>query len=180
MKNHISLILALIILTIFVSGCIGQEKVSEDLNTTVYSGNGVSFAYPDNWEEAESLDNHTLVSVADPGPKDPENGNSLISVSIQAKNLTESFDMFYFHNYESLFKNTSYKKLEEGNLSLKNYESKNIIYLLDKGSSVKKYRAVWIQNGNEVYVILCTAPEQSFNQYDKKFDSVINSFIITN
>lgn len=179
MKKYFLLVIAIVLVTVMVSGCVTEQKRTiSDVNTTMYNDEAVSFNYPSNWKKAESLDNDTIAAVAEPNKKDPNTGLSLVSVSIQNKKIADSFGGYYESNYNSLFKNRSYKLVEEGNLTLKNYEARTTVYEVDNGDSVRKYKAVWIYNKASVYVILCSAPSESFDSYEDKFEIIINSFNI--
>ncbi|MBI4813664.1 MAG: hypothetical protein HY802_04980 [Methanobacterium sp.] len=40
----------------------------------------------------------------------------------------------------------------------------------------KKYRALWVQKGSTLYVILCSARVEDYDAQQANFDLVINSF----
>lgn len=185
MKKYI-LGIIIIISVIFVSGCISN---SEDNNTdqpqTLNKG-GISINYPATWVVASSKNNETIAAVADPNSVDSATGLGKISVSIQKKTLnsssknSSSVDALFNQTYQDLFSNSTYNLIAEGNATVGQYtNASESVYTIDQNGTVKQQRAIWIKQGNDVYIILCTAPENEFAAQSKNFEFIINSFKIT-
>ncbi len=182
MKKYI-LGIIIIIAVIFVSGCTSNSSDVEEPQTLAQ--NGVLIKYPGTWVAANSENNETIAAVADPNAINKSTGLGEISANIQKRTInsslknSSSFDVLYNQTYQNLFSNSNYTVIAQGNLSIGGYNASECVYTVDENGTVKQQRAVWIQNGNDVFVILFTAPENKFQSQVKNFDFILNSFKIT-
>lgn len=172
MKKYLIGILLIIIAVVSVSGCLSGTS-DEVKNLTV---NNVSFSYPSTWVEALSMDNNTIAAVGLPSSVDPNTKTAKVSVSIQTQKYSRGFDYFFIDNYESLFADTTYKKISEGNVTIGHYSGLETTYT--NTATKMKYRAIWINGNGTTYVILCAAPESEFDSHTADFETVFNSFKI--
>ncbi len=173
MKNYLALILSIIVVTVSISGCTSNLKDNE---VKKFSGNNITFEYPAEWVIAESKANDTIVAVADPNSVDKQTGLAQTVVVIQKKRLEDDFYDMYNRNYATLFNNSSYQRVSEGNITLNGLEALENIYLSKENGTKKKYMAIWIQREEEVYVILCSALASEFDKEKPNFDIILNSF----
>lgn len=182
MKKYI-LGIVLIIAVIFVSGCITSSSDNSGANGTdtpkTLAKNGVLIKYPGSWVVANSGSNDSIMAVADPKSKDASNGFSSVNVNIEKKTLPSSLDTYFNQTYSKLFSNSSYSPIAIGNTSVGSYNALEAIYTQDDNGSVKQHRAIWIENNNEVFVILCTAPQDDFQNQLKNFEFILSNFKIT-
>ena len=179
MKKYILGILV-VLLVIFASGCIGNNSSDDDNKTQVQTiaQNGVLIKFPADWVLANSQSNNSLVSVVDPASLDSSNVGK-INVNVQKMELSGSLDSFVNNTYKSMESNSSITIQTLGSVVVGNYEGIECIYFEDDGSDVKQHRAIWIEHGSEVYVVLCTAPQSDFDGVAKYFDFIVNNFRIT-
>jgi len=182
MKKYILGIIVIISVTL-VSGCISNSDNDIDQPQTL-TENGILIKYPGTWVSANSKNNETIVAVADPNSVDSSTSFGKVSVVIQKRTLnsslknSSSIEALFNQNYKNLFSNNTYNLIAEGNVTFGQYNALECIYTVDENGTVKQHRAIWIGNGNDVYVILCTAPENEFDSQSKNFDFIINSFKI--
>lgn len=182
MKKYI-LGIILVIAVIFVSGCITSSGDNSGVNGTeppkTMAKNGVLIKYPGSWVVAQSDVNNSIMAVADPKFKDSVTGFSSVNVNIQKKELPSSLDTYFNQTYSKLFSNSSYTPVAIGNTSIGSYNALEAVYTQEGNGSVKQHRAIWIENNGEVFVILCTAPQEDFQNQIKNFDFILNNFRIT-
>lgn len=178
MKKYI-LGIIVIIAVIFVSGCItDSDENTDDFNgTKTLSQNGISITYPGNWVVAEAHSENSIIAVADPNSKDTNDLGS-INVNIERKNLSTPLNSFFTQTYKKLFSNSDYQLISQGNTSIGEFTALECLYLTNDNGNIKKHRAIWIENNKEVYVILCTAPQNEFSNQEKIFDFIVSSFRI--
>lgn len=185
MKKYI-LGIIVIISVILVSGCISNSEDNNKDQPQTLAKNGISIKYPGTWVTANSKNNETIAAVADPNSVESSTGFGKVSVIIQKKILnsslknSSSIEAIFNQTYQDLFSNNTYKLIAEGNVTAGQY--KNVLectYTVDENGTVKQQRAIWIGNGKDVYVILCTAPKTEFDSQSANFDFIINSFKIT-
>jgi len=171
-----------ILAAIFVSGCIGDSDNNNSTNETApltIAKNGVLIKYPANWVVATSGSNDSIVAVADPSSKDPATGFSNVNVNIERRSLSSSLDTYFNQTYKKLFSNSDYTQIAQGNTAIGSYNALEAVYTQDSNGTIKQHRALWIANNNEVYVILCTAPQNEFQNQARNFELIISSFKIT-
>lgn len=170
MRKH--WLILFIVMVVAVSGCTSPDSNSEN-QTKRFSGNNISFEYPSSWVTANSLANETVAAVGDPASVD-SSGLAQVSVVIQSRELEGNLYDMYRDNYDTLFTNSSYRRVSETNTTIGGYQAIENVYLVLDGVQ-KKQRAIWIQNNRRVYVILCTAPADRFDAERKNFDLIVNS-----
>jgi len=182
MKKYI-LGIIIIISVVLISGCISNSNNNSENQTQTLVQNGISIKYPGTWVIANNKNNETIAAVADPKFIDSETGLGKISVIIQKKALNQASDNaslegLFNQTYKKIFSNSSYTLTAQGYISIGNYDGFECYYTVDQNGTVKKQRAVWIAEGDQLYIILCTAPEKEFDSQLKIFDFIITSFKI--
>lgn len=176
MKKYI-LGIIIVISVIFASGCISNSDEVEEPQTLTQGR--VTIKYPTTWVVADSKNNETIAAVADPNSINSNSGLGEVSVSIQKRTLNgTSLNKLYNETYSSLFSNSDYNLTSEGSLTIGGYNASECVYTINPNGTgvVKQQKAVWIENDNDVYVILCTAPQNDFQNQLKNFDFILNSF----
>lgn len=177
MKKYLLAVL-LLSLVIFASGCTSNSDEKTNQTKTI-SQNNVSFSYPGTWVVASSRANDTLVAVADPKSVNAQTGFAQTVVSIQKKEINGTFDKMFEQNYASLFNNSSYQRVSESNLTVGSFEAMDNVYTMYDNGVQKTQRAIWIESGDYVYVILCSAISSQFENEKQNFAMIIDSFKIT-
>lgn len=182
MKKYVLGILV-ILAVIFVSGCItdsgSNNNTDNDTAPQTLAKNGILIKYPGTWVVANSASNDSIVAVADPNSKDPTTGYSNVNVNIERRSLSSSLNSYFNQTYTQLFSNSSYTPIAQGSVSIGPYTALESLYTEDSNGTIKKHRALWIENNNEVFVILCTAPQDEFQNQVKNFDFILSNFKIT-
>jgi len=170
-----------ILAVIFVSGCINDSNDNATNNTDplTIAKNGVLIKYPGTWVVATSGSNDSILAVADPNSKDSVTGYSNINVNIERRNIPISLKSYFNQTYTKLFSNSDYTPIAQGEVIIGSYSALESVYTQDSNGTVKMHRAIWIENNNEVYVILCTAPKDKFQNQVKNFDFILSNFKIT-
>lgn len=177
MKKYYLIGILAILLVILVSGCIGNSNSDNGNSTRVQSitNNGVTLEFPSTWVQANAQDNASILAVADPNSKDSQ-GLSDTNVNIEKKKISSSLEADFTSTYTQLSSNSDYQILTEGNVtvaSLKGYEA---TYTTNINGTSKMHKAIWVQKGDEIYVILCTAPQNKFDSQSSIFDFIISNF----
>lgn len=100
------------------------------------------------------------------------------SVIIQKYNNTNHYNLqtAYEQNYLKFFNNTGKTKVSVGNFTLNNAQAYETVYTSSESGLKKKYRAVWLQEGGNIYVILGSAKVEDYDGQNANFDLVINTF----
>ncbi|MDR0900268.1 MAG: hypothetical protein LBM26_01270 [Methanobrevibacter sp.] len=169
--------IAIIMAVIFVSGCVSNSENIDDPQTLAQ--NGVLIKYPGNWVVANSLSNDSIISVADPNSTVPGSDFAQINVNIEKRQLSSSLNTMYNKTYTQLFSNSDYTLLAEGNTSKGDMNALECMYSVNENGTIKQHKAIWIEKGNYVYVLLFTAPQSEFESQNKNFEFILNSFKIT-
>ena len=172
--NKILPIMVTIVMVVLVSGCVTNEDKNNSTNN--YTENGVVFQYPHSWGVATVNSPNGVAAVGD--PLTASNGNPTTSVVIQKYNNSNYYTLqtAYQQNYLKFFNNTGNTKVSDGNFILNGAQAYESVYTSSESGVLKKYRAVWLQKGTNIYVILASAKVEDYDSQTANFDLVINSF----
>jgi len=171
MKRYI--LILFMVMVVAVSGCTSEDSGTEN-QTKTFTANNISFEYPSDWVTANSLANDTVAAVGDPSSVD-SSGLAQVSVVIQSRDLKGNLYDMYRDNYETLFTNSSYRRVSETNTTIGGYQAIENIYTVTSSGTQKKHRAIWIENNGRVYVILCTASADKFDAEARNFDLIVRT-----
>ena len=139
-----------------------------------YSDNGITLSIPGNWVSATTQTNDSVLAVADPDSKDSSGFND-VNVNIQKKSNVRSLESEFNSNYNVLARNSDFNILFEGNVTFNGESALEADYTDESSGVSKQHKAVWIQKGSDIYVILCSAPQSEFDAKLSTFDFIINS-----
>jgi len=179
-KYYIGLVLAISIIVILSLGYIttnmfGGSVTKVDMQGNVYSGDGVSFNIPTNWQVYKVVDgsntninivknnsNKTQITIAiSPNPKDMSNQDVINNIQ-NPTNEDGNWDKIS-NNTTSINGNTAYENT----------------YTITNSSIFKEpiteEEIAFIKNGN-TYTLIFQAPINEFNNEQTKFNITLNSF----
>lgn len=174
MKKHAILVIAILALVIFASGCTTGGN-----NTSTYSGNGVSFNYPASWQQLQTSSQITLVSVGDPKSADNSTGsvNTLVAVQKTALPNGNSLKQVYDNTYAQFAaQEASFKTISDTTTTVDGTTAYVNTHTVDVRGVQKKEKAVWFEKNGSAYVILCGSLPADFDSQQANFDTIINSF----
>lgn len=179
MKKYLP-VLILISSVVLASGCTDNgNQTSGDVNSKnkVYSGDEITFEYPEGWETISSQARDSLVAVGDPNSAEG-NGNARVNVVIQktVNPQNTTFKDYYTATYTQFAsQNLGFIPVSDGTLVVNGITALENVYKINS-SGQKQKRAIWILKNNRIYIILCSAPVSEFNNQQKNFEIIINSF----
>lgn len=174
-------LLAIILLVsiVLISGCTttgNQTTSNTSTSAKSYHGDQFNFNYPSNWQLITSQAQNSTIAVGDPSSAD-NNGNVQVNVEIQVSVKPSNITMQDYYNStyaQFAAQNLGYKQLSDGTITVNGKKALENVYILNSLS--KEQRAVWIQNGNTIYILLCSAPISQYSSEQENFNTIINSF----
>ncbi len=174
MRKYIVIVIFLVCSVVFASGCVSHNKVSN--TTKTYDENNISFTYPGSWEIVNATSPNAIVAVAD--PNSIQNGTPTTLVVIQKPNVPAGFDLdtVYTSNYAEFFNNTNYQRISDGNITVNGENAPENVYQTNTSVNPIQYSAVWLNENNNIYVILSAAQVTDFENQTSNFNLIINSF----
>ena len=198
MRKKSTIIIAAAVLALFVFGFIILSKNEWGLNMQNkdyqwYHGPqpylGISFKYPNHWrlmEDKGKIDSYTQAVVIGPRNADDTYASTFVLRGSPLKNKNGRFENIeqLKQNYVThLYKNPSF--LSQSSAKVQNHlaEDITVIYTLPpmhhKGLKSKevpvKARALFVQNGDNLYEFIYNADEKEFEKYITEFESVLKS-----
>jgi hypothetical protein len=175
MNKYPLLIITLLSLVILASGCVSNNNLNQ---TKTYSQNGIYFVYNGTWEIANTSSTNAVTGVGDPNTVNSQTHEPNTFVIIQKPNVTMNTDlqMAYTQNYATFFNNTSNMPISEANITLNNNTALENTYITTSNGAQSEMMAVWVSQNGQIYVILCGAPPNNFENQQKNFNIIINSF----
>lgn len=181
MKKIIGIGLLIIILVVGVSFLVNfpifgnhGDDVNASQQSVEYSANGITLSMPGDWVSADSKSNESILAVAKPDPKD-SSGFSSINVNIEKKSKARSLQSEFTSNYNILSRNSDFNILFMGNVSFNGEPAMEAEYTSVSDNVTKHHRTIWLQEGSDIYVILCSAPDSQYEELKGTFDFIINS-----
>jgi PsbP-like protein len=173
--KYIGLILGVLVLVILVSGCIADSKTMVNVVNNTYSGEGVSFNIPNNWQVSKIVDGST--TNIDINKINPTDGTS-ITVAISPNPIGVS-NQDLINSIQNPTDQAGRKKIlnttstVDGNIAYEN------TYIVNDSSrfnqTMKEQQINFIKNGT-TYGLVFDAPVQSFDQEISNFNITFNSF----
>ncbi len=175
MNKYPLLIITLLTLVILASGCVNSNNLNQ---TKTYSQNGIYFVYNGTWEIANTSSANAVTGVGDPNTVNSQTHEPNTFVLIQKPNVTMGTDLqtAYNQNYATFFNNNSNLMISEANITVNNNTALENNYITTSNGMQIEMMAVWISQNGQIYVILCGAPPNNFENQQKNFNLVINSF----
>jgi hypothetical protein len=158
---------------VFASGCVSDNKQTNA--TKNYAQNNISFTYPGSWEIANTTSPNAIVAVADPNTVQSGSPTTLVLIQKPAVAKGADLNTVYSANYASFF-NNSYQRVSEGNVTVNGVNALENIYKTNTTANPMQYRAVWVSENGNIYVILCIAKVSDFNNQQNNFNLILDSF----
>jgi PsbP. len=157
------------------SGCISIGELVNNLNNgnSTYSGNGVSFNYPSNWQLSQN----------------PTTG-STFSVSVFKYNTMNSTGLWIYimpsnkstQNIINNMQNTVVPNgtiLSKGTLKIDGNTAYQVTCIDNNNSSSKmRYEGISFVKNGKMYSFLLQTPNNDFDKEKSNFDIILNSFKI--
>ncbi|MGZ7116039.1 MAG: PsbP-related protein [Methanobacterium sp.] len=179
MKKYL-LIVILISALVLSSGCTNggnQTSGSSNNKTKTFSGDDITFKYPDSWQTIASQARDSVVAVGDPGTNDGS-GNTRVNVVIQKTVLPQGQNFFQYYNStyaQFASQNLGFVPISDGTIVVNGLNAYEKVYNINSGEK-KQQRAIWIENNGRIYIILCSAPLSEYNNQQENFNTIVNSF----
>lgn len=188
MKKYAILVIAILALVVFASGCTTTNQTSNQTSqptvpTKTYAANGVSFNYPESWEELKSISTpNAIVAYGDPKSVDASTGNVNTLVIIQkvalpsGMTLKQVYDQTYAQYAAS---DPSFQQISDSTTTVDGTTAYVNVHKVNVSGVQKQEKAVWLEKNGNIYVILCGALPDVFNAQQANFDAIIKTFKVT-
>lgn len=174
MKKYVVLLMAVLAVVVFSSGCINQGN-----NT--YNFNGISFNYSSSWQEISNIKTQdALVGVGDPDSVDePTNRvNTLVIVQKVPVPSNSTFKQFYDDTYAKYAQDSTFQTVSNKTIKVNGLTGYENVHKIIVNGVLKEERVIWLEKNGNVYTILCGALIGDFDSQQANFNTVINSFHI--
>lgn len=177
MKKYALLILSIVIIVAFASGCTTN-------NYKTYDSNGISFHYPTGWNEVSpdqlslTVEGTSEVLAVVVDPENIQNNNYQTLVFFQRIPTTGTLAVATA-SLKTQIQAVGGQVLSETDRTLNGVPAKDMVYSISTTSGVaKKERIVALQNAGNRYYIVCSAPTADFDRQQSNFNLIIDSFEI--
>ena len=182
MKKYALLIIAILALVVFASGCTtggNQTSTQPTVPTKTYSGNGISFSYPENWTQLSQISSsNAIVAFGDPKTVDSSTGNVNTLAVIQKVALPSgsTLKQVYDSTYAQFAQDSSFKTISDTTTTVDGNTAYVNTHTVDVSGVQKQEKAVWLEKNGNIYVILLGALPSVFDSQQANFDAIINTF----
>lgn len=178
MNKVIKGIIVIILLVVLVFA-VYSSGMLDSLTTTgeTYEANGVTFQYPESWQEAKSVSDGSIAAVANAN-------DSRTSVVIQQVPSEYGSDIqsACSNNNKNLAQGGNYINIQEVKTTINNNTAIVHRYIINEpDGSQKEHVATWMKmSDNNIYVILFSTPVESYEQQRSSYDLVAGTFKLAN
>jgi hypothetical protein len=177
-KKFGCLIIAVFVIVVLVSGCIAVNPGKVNIVNNTYSGDGVSFNVPANWEVSKIVsDSNTNIDIN----KNNSSDGTQITVAISPNPTGMSNQDLIDSIQNPTNQDGSGEKISNSTITVDgNTAFENIFIVNDSNrfkQTMKEEQISFIKNG-KTYALIFDAPVQSFDQEKSYFNITINSFKI--
>lgn len=175
-KKYIGLIIGFLVLVVSSSGCISTGWLVNNLNNgnSTYSGNGISFNYPSNWQLSQNTATGSTFSVS------VFRYNSMNSTVLQLYIMpsNKSTQDIINNMQNTVVPNGTI--LSKGTLKIDGNTAYQITCInKDNGSNQSmRYEGISFVKNGKMYSFLLQAPNKDFDKEKSNFDLILNSFKI--
>ncbi|MGZ7107353.1 MAG: PsbP-related protein [Methanobacterium sp.] len=181
MNKNTAIFIPIVLLLILIPVYSGYDAInSNNTNIKSYSQNGISFDYPQNWQQLNQIESsNALVGFGDPDSTNQSTGNINTIVIIQKAPMPagSKLKQVYDSNYaQTAVQDTSFKTISENLKEVNGTLAYVNTHMVSVNGVLKQEKAVWLQKKGYVYVILFGALPNTFDAQNANFDMIINSF----
>ena len=172
MKKYAVLLMAVLAVVVFSSGCINQGN-----NT--YNFNGISFNYSSSWQEISNIKTQDAIAgVGDPDSADnpTNNVNTLVIVQKVPVPSNSTLKQFYDDTYAKSAQDSTFQIISDKTIKVNGLTGYENVHKIMVNGALKEERVIWFEKNGNIYVILCGALIGDFNGQQSNFNIVINSF----
>jgi hypothetical protein len=183
MKKYALFVIAILALVVFASGCTSssnQTSTQPTVATKAFSGNGVSFSYPEKWQQLQQISSpNAVVAFGDPSSVDNSTGNvnTLVVVQKVAMPAGATLKQVYDSTYQQFAQqDSSFKAISDTTTTVDGTTAYVNTHTVNVDGVQKQEKAVWLEKNGNIYVILCGALPSVFESQQANFNAIINTF----
>jgi hypothetical protein len=144
------------------------KNLTKVYNTLNFEGGEISFSYPPNWNIWEDRNSNNIITA------DPSNSTTFLTINIRPIPSNSTLNEYYNELYSQVSNDTQVfmtplRVFEVNNLTA--YENAPLI-----NQTGKSERIIGIGHNNTMYFITASALIQNFENAQKDFNEIINTF----
>ena len=183
MRKYVILVMAILAVVVFSSGCTTDGNQTSDQSkvpTKSYSANGISFDYPESWVELKDIVTaNAIVAYGDPKSANASSGNYNTLMIIQKYSMPSNATLkqVYDATYsQAAAQNPTFQQISDTTTTVEGTTAYVNVHKIDTSGVQKQEKAVWLEKDGNVYIILMGALPDAFNSQQENFDTIVNSF----
>ncbi|MDO5848096.1 MAG: hypothetical protein Q4P18_01025 [Methanobrevibacter sp.] len=178
MKRHVIVIL-IVIGMICSIGCVMADNQASGNPGDIQSisKDGITIRFPSDWGISKASSNYSIIAISDLSSVD-SNGVAEVNINIERDKFEGSFETFVNDTYAKMKKIGDYNLTSSGQVAVGDMEGLEYTYTSDINGTQREHKAIWLEHGDEAYVIMYSAPIDQFDSNLKIFDYVIHNIQI--
>lgn len=180
MKNNVlkgSIIIIFVIL--FFSCAISQISASDNSTQTMLtlSKGGVIMEYPSDWGNSKATSNDSVMAISKLDSIDSA-GIGQININVEKRDIDKEFNSYLNSTYTSMQRDPSFHLISSGEVAVGDRTAMEYIYTSNTNGVERQHKAVWFDNGGQVYVVMYSAPTDQFEANSHVFDYILSQIKI--
>lgn len=174
----IILMLLLFLISVASVSSADDNNDNKDLDILTLSKGGITIQYPSSWGISQSTSNYSIMAISKIDSVDGL-GVGQVNINIEKKPIEgDDFETFVNDSYDKMKRDSSYKLVSSGGVSIDDIEGLEYVYTSTQGTSEKEHQAIWFEKGGQAYVIMYSAPISDFEKNLYVFDFVLSNIQI--
>lgn len=173
-KTLITIILLVGVCVAIVYGGLLDSIVTSN---EIYEKNGVTFEYPEEWSEANSVSEGSVAAVAN-----IEDPSTSVVIQQAPSEYGDDLQTAYSTNNKKLRQYGNYIKIQDLASKINNRSVIIHRYIINEADgNQKEHVATWVKmSDGKIYVVLLSTPVESYESQRKTYDDIVNSFALIN
>ena len=159
-----SMIILMVLLFLVSVTAVSSADNNTDVSILTLSKGGITIQYPSDWGDSQATSNYSVMAISKIDSVDAL-GVGQININIEKKPIEgDDFETFVNSSYDKMQRDTSFKLVSSGGVSIDGKEGLEYVYTSTKGTAEKEHKAIWFEKGGQAYVIMYSAPISDFEK----------------
>lgn len=170
----------IIFVILFISCAISQISASDNSTQTTMltlSKGGVVMEYPSDWGNSKATSNDSVMAISKLDSIDAA-GIGQVNINIEKREIDQEFYSYLNSTYTSMQRDPSFHLISSGEMAVGDRTAVQYIYTSTENGVEREHKAVWFDDGGQVYVVLYSAPTDQFDSNSHVFDYILSQLKI--
>lgn len=177
-NKFISIILLILFVICIASTVNAANDDESELTMLTLSKGGLVISYPSNWGYSEATSQYAVLAISKLDSIDGM-GIGQVNILVEKKPIEGEFYSYVNSTYQEMQRDSSYQIISSGGVLIGNIDGVEYIYTSNLDGVLREHKAVWFEKGGQAYVLMYSAPADTFEDNLYVFDYILSDIKIT-